>query len=630
MAIDPLGVAESGPSSRAKLNSAIAETNNTAVGSGLINLYENGALGEAGKDVRLYVPDFASAAFHARFAPVVDAYMNGLGCTTALAVLAAQGGSGNLVAAEVSTLAPGGYVYLSVLVKSSDGGWSFGGAANSLMAFLRFSDGTNQLLSLSAAPGAYEDVASNVRRYFVSSAVTAGKRIIRIEIGVNNTGIRTSDFYLTGFWASWSRASIAVERTGYPNWRHCARSRRSLERARMVDQLRADVDVLQAHAGITALDDLRAALQDDLRSILLVLIGDSNTWGMSATGNSPSEPRSHALSDPRDNLNSASWANLLRKWLGYKVANGNGLTQPQAGSGRYIDPVMVDPIRHPAFSVHLTATDAKVVSPVISDPRPGGGPVLGKNIDIVPGQELRFRFTGDRFAVYFAKLNNDPAATFDIVIDGVTVASPSHYAASSAFSFSEEVSTDFGTHAVRLVNKSASSNLRVEAIEHFRSVEVINQGIVGTTSTSWLPAGALLSAAVPSNATHAMIMLGTNDRAASAQPRQSAKVADNVEAIVTWLLANRPEIQPLIYSPPIARGNSEQGGAGTFYFTASEVGRALGAMCARKGYAFVDLNAELKAAELAGANPLVADDLHLSDAGHLARFNLDSRLLSTR
>ncbi|KRE04321.1 hypothetical protein ASE63_25740 [Bosea sp. Root381] len=188
---------------------------------------------------------------------------------------------------------------------------------------------------------------------------------------------------------------------------------------------------------------------------------------------------------------------------------------------------------------------------------------------------------------------------------------------------------DFGRHDVRIINHSTSIALRLEAIEHYRSVEVLNQGLIGTASGQWLSGGALLSGAVPAGATHAMIMLGTNDRNTTAAPRQPSKVADNVESIVTWLLANRAGIQPIVYSPPLARGNSEQGGSGTFYFTASEVGRALGAMCARKGYAFVDFNAALSADDLAGIDPLVSDDLHLGDAGHLARFRLDARLLTT-
>ncbi|KRE00080.1 hypothetical protein ASE63_08230 [Bosea sp. Root381] len=319
MAIDPLGATEEGPLSRGKLNSAIAEANNTAVGSTLANLYENGSLAEGAKDVKLFVPDYAStASYRARFTQIVDAYLNALGCATALSVLAADGGSGNLVVAEVSPLAAGGYVFLSVLVKSSDGGWTFGTSAGALHAFLRFLDGTSQQVQLSAAPGAFEVVATNVRRYHAAAPVTAGKQIVRIDFGINDAGARTSNFYLTGFWASWSRSAITVERTGYPNWRHCVRPRRSFQLAQMVDELRGDVDMLQVVANNNAIDDLRSALQDDLRSILLVLIGDSNTWGMSATGNSTTEPRGHALSDVRDNLSSASWANLLRKWLGYR------------------------------------------------------------------------------------------------------------------------------------------------------------------------------------------------------------------------------------------------------------------------------------------------------------------------
>ncbi|KRE00079.1 hypothetical protein ASE63_08225 [Bosea sp. Root381] len=254
---------------------------------------------------------------------------------------------------------------------------------------------------------------------------------------------------------------------------------------------------------------------------------------------------------------------------------------------------------------------------------------MAKEINIQPSQELRFSFVGDKFAIRFAKLNVDPAGTFDVVVDGVPVSEDiSHYQSPAAFGFSELVEVDFGRHDVRIINNSTSIALRLEAIEHYRSVEVLNQGLIGTASGQWLSGGALLSGAVPAGATHAMIMLGTNDRSATSSPRQPSKVADNVESIVTWLLANREGIQPVVYSPPIARANSEQGGSATYYFTASEVSRALGAMCARKGFAFVDFNAELKAGDLAGTDPLASDDLHLGDAGHLARFRLDARLLT--
>lgn len=63
---------------------------------------------------------------------------------------------------------------------------------------------------------------------------------------------------------------------------------------------------------------LQQSLNDPQRpAVKIRLLGDSITWGMRVSGeaNPDSTPRTHSLSDARNNLTSPSWANLLRDYL---------------------------------------------------------------------------------------------------------------------------------------------------------------------------------------------------------------------------------------------------------------------------------------------------------------------------
>ncbi len=150
-----------------------------------------------------------------------------------------------------------------------------------------------------------------------------------------------------------------------------------------------------------------------------------------------------------------------------------------------------------------------------------------------------------------------------------------------------------------------------------------NQGLIGTDTSEWVPGGPIgLSDAVPVTATDVVIMLGTNDRGSTVQPRTPSKISDNIEAMVTWLQANRPGVRIILMSNLLCRNAQEQGGGGTFYFHSSEGSRAIARLAQRKSLGFIDVYGRTAEEALKGTNYLISDDIHFSDAGHMAIFDL--------
>ena len=79
---------------------------------------------------------------------------------------------------------------------------------------------------------------------------------------------------------------------------------------------------------------LWVSLSNELEDVLIRLVGDSITWGMTVTGGGTLDPRSHALTDVRNNLTSPTWANLLHQYLGARYSSG-AMSSPAPGVALY-------------------------------------------------------------------------------------------------------------------------------------------------------------------------------------------------------------------------------------------------------------------------------------------------------
>lgn len=609
-----------------------------------VNLIANGNLRGVGYGCKRYAPDYvagqddvgtpAVGKYGGFFLPIVNSYLNSIGCDAALDMPPV--GQGNLLSQEVHLT--GGYLLGILLIYSSTDDWGMGtGAMISLIA--RHTDGTSQAYSLNAgaymANWSFETVAPNVRRYVVKVPVTAGKTISRLDFGGNDTSTpsRTANFSLTGFWVSWSDRQIDIADTMWPSWDNSAvppvlTGKLSNHDTRLVVN-EADIANLQTatRKATNSLAQLREALLDNTMSIDLVLVGDSNTWGFGVSGAANvSPPAAGLLTDVRNNLTSPSWANLLGQWLGTVMVSGKNHANPSAGVRSYYEDVLLDASRHHKMLCKSVATGLIVPPRLIVNPV--SGPILNRYIDIDVGQMLEFTFTGDQFTVLFAVLNTSPAATFDVLIDGAVVdADVSSYASSAAFGQSRVVTCTFGPHTVRIVPKVRY--LRIEGIGIRRKLIVRNQGLIGTNSNEWLPTGSIgLSSAVPSSCNFAIIMLGTNDRNQAFDPKYPNRTADNLHSIYTWLQANRANLKPILASNIKPKGDKEQGGGGlTYHYNSSETSRAIAELSERLGLGFIDIYGKSARDDLTGVSYLVADQLHLSDAGHVSVFDLLTAIL---
>ncbi len=339
-----------------------------------INLIANGGLKQGGFGVKRYVPDFLAGAPGAWRPPITTAgsssgYRTAIStaaiCTHALEVPPL--GFGNMISQEV--LLEGGYLVAAVDVLTT-GDWTMGGGLSIIM---RHTDGTRSTISMSNSAWRYIAVAGDVRRYICKTPITVGKTVNRIDLALNDTSApsRTATFYLTGFWVSWSAAALDLADTLYPTWDACSTPRWLIDQ---VLSLQTQItDVTSQIPSANPFELFRRALRDNLRSIDMVLLGDSNTWGLGATGSSPQTPRNHTLADVRNNVDAPSWANLLRKYLGSVVASGKNRSEPAPGAATYYEDVLVDPIRDPAFSCRNLATGAVEAPLVLNDPRSAAG-----------------------------------------------------------------------------------------------------------------------------------------------------------------------------------------------------------------------------------------------------------------
>lgn len=579
--------------------------------SALPNLFENGNLSDGGRGVRLYDPDLTTgSAWTARLGglPASD-YLKSLGCDNAIYVPFTLGGNGNLVTQDVTIV--GGYLLVSMLVRASSN-WTFGSALG-LVAYARYTDGTSETLSSAAATLSYEVISATVRRYYGTIALSSAKTCNRVDLGLNDGGARTSNFFLTGFWASWSRSPVTISQTAYPNWRAGVAD---------ITRLRATVDQVTETTRRGKVASLASRIADPLRSIILVLIGDSNTYGLGALGIGVSFPRNHSLSDPRDGMTSGSWANLLGAWLGQLVCGGENFSNPGPGVRQYRQSQLVDPSMHD--SVVLYTPEGLPINK-IAVPTTGGK--LYQYTTIAAGQYMEFEVYGDNLTIWYTTLANNPAQVMDVYVGGALHGSPSAYSATAQFSARYDINTGgVGRRTIKIANNSAYS-LRIEAIEHHRICRVINNGIIGTNSGQWLPGGTLLADGWPINATDAFIMLGTNDRPALATPQDAVRLERNLGTMVDWGVANRPFTSPVLMTSVRAVGSYEEpGNPGTYFFSSSEVALANARVAAKKKLPLIDLYGEANRIIVRGDNPL-DDGLHWGDLGHRAVFEVISRAI---
>ncbi|EPL8623112.1 SGNH/GDSL hydrolase family protein, partial [Klebsiella pneumoniae] len=376
------------------------------------------------------------------------------------------------------------------------------------------------------------------------------------------------------------------------------------------------LSVIQAQRpkNIDAVADLYDAITNPLRDSHIGHIGDSIDWGVGATGIASIDPRSHQLSDARNNFTSRTWVNLFRKWTAELSCHAKNEVDTQAtGLSTYYNAVNVE-----VQDAWKDFTPADISSGLLTQTKAETIRTFGANhcIDILAGRSVSFQFSGPAISLVYATLQNLNAS---IYIDGVLNASVvTDGTVTPTFGTRLDISglTD-AIHTMRIeCAASAGSPLRLQYLVRNKRHSVMNSGLIGTNTAEWLPGGTLLvPEALPSNVTHVLIKLGTNDRGMATGPGYMAGAQGtfvNLCAIVNSLRSTYPGVRIILIAPPYAPTDSAYG-------SSDEIARAVRRAARVLECGFIDLYSPTLELEMQGETWL-SDGLHPNDYGYRAMF----------
>ncbi|MBM2677725.1 SGNH/GDSL hydrolase family protein [Klebsiella pneumoniae] len=366
------------------------------------------------------------------------------------------------------------------------------------------------------------------------------------------------------------------------------------------------------HTGVLA--DFYDALMNPLRDSHVGIIGDSIDWGVGAEGIDSINPRGHQLSDARNNFTSLTWVNLFRKWTAELSCHAKNEVDTQAtGLSTYYNAVNVE-----VQDAWKDFTPADISSGLLTQTKAETIRTFGANhcIDILAGRSVSFQFSGPAISLVYATLQNLNAS---IYIDGVLNTSVvTDGTVTPAFGTRLDISglTD-AIHTMRIeCAASAGSPLRLQYLVRNKRHSVMNSGLIGTNTAEWLPGGTLLvPEALPSNVTHVLIKLGTNDRGMATGPGYMAGAQGtfvNLNAIVNSLRSTYPGVRIILIAPPYAPTDSAYG-------SSDEIARAVRRAARVLECGFIDLYSPTLELELQGETWL-SDGLHPNDYGYRTMF----------
>ncbi|HGF9802591.1 TPA: SGNH/GDSL hydrolase family protein [Klebsiella quasipneumoniae] len=370
----------------------------------------------------------------------------------------------------------------------------------------------------------------------------------------------------------------------------------------------------QRPKNIDAVADLYDAITNPLRDSHIGHIGDSIDWGVGATGIASIDPRSHQLSDARNNFTSRTWVNLFRKWTAELSCHAKNTVDTQStGLSTYYNPVNIE-----VQDAWKEFTPADISSGLLTQTKAETIRTFGANhcIDILAGRSVSFQFSGPAISLVYATLQNLNAS---IYIDGILNTSVvTDGTVTPAFGTRLDISglTD-AMHTMRIeCAASAGSPLRLQYLVRNKRHSVMNSGLIGTNTAEWLPGGTLLvPEALPPNVTHVLIKLGTNDRGMAAGSSYMAGAQGtfvNLNAIVTSLRSTYPGVQVILLAPPYAPTDSAYG-------SSDEIARAVRRAAKVLQCGFIDLYSPTLELEMQGETWL-SDGLHPNDYGYRTMF----------
>ena len=375
-------------------------------------------------------------------------------------------------------------------------------------------------------------------------------------------------------------------------------------------------------------------LQNPLMSVNIKLIGDSITWGRTASNNSEIEPRNFTLADVRNTTDpiSPSWANLLRNWLiktylanTALVDEGNGRACGQATTTALISK---DAQFFSAYSSKLgkTFSSAELQSLAATSPSSSTGEyfdIASPTQPISNPTEISFYTNGTGVTLVHAKLATGSADTYkvDVYIDDTYNTTIYPYASTNAFNTETAITlSDDGKHKITLKNVSTSplSHFRLQGIKVAKKIRIANDGIIGSTTNSWLNT-VKLADTIKRKDDYVFVMLGTNDRGASSTNNSQLLLAKNLRTIIDniYTLSSNNAKVILMSANAVTQDETR---TDLFKFGMADVNAIVKNVADDKKVSFISNYAATTQLKI-DAEAYLADGLHPNDYGHRVIFN---------
>ena len=352
---------------------------------------------------------------------------------------------------------------------------------------------------------------------------------------------------------------------------------------------------------------LWVSLSNELEDVLIRLVGDSITWGMTVTGGGTLDPRSHALTDVRNNLTSPTWANLLHQYLGARYSSG-AMSSPAPGVALYEAAHAIDVTTSAKVSVINFATREAVGKTVTVD----ASAALEARCVVPDGHALCFDTVGTGFTLVYRE--SPSTGSFTVLVDGVVNSTVTATNAATTYGKTVALVLPFGRHSVELCCTGAVS---FEAIQRTRKIRIANDGLIGTNTQEWLPAAGRLSASVASDDTHVFVQLGTNDRALTTEPNDPVRTKRNLVAIADYITNVRGKNLVLMAAN---YADLDYPSMVTAKYSQADVARMVAQVASSFGCGYIDnYRATLK--KKLGGVVFLADGLHPNDPGHMQIFD---------
>lgn len=377
-------------------------------------------------------------------------------------------------------------------------------------------------------------------------------------------------------------------------------------------------------SGNGTLGDLVEALNNPLRDVNLVFMGASVEWGLSLPENSPSSPRTGRLTDPRDNLNSPSYVNLFRKWLGYSyltiardtlptLEDAPGAMSGGGGSGYFTDPYQSIQLLYSTHIQNYSAGGAQVPPTHLTV----AGASVKDVLVVAPGGYFEFFLQGAEFTLWFG--TTTVGGEIELYVDDV-LAKTQSYTGPASFQNQVTLSATNAAHNIRIRNAGLGS-LYVEQITRTKTVRVINQGIIGRSTGNWAPSSSsgLLLGALPENPTHVIYCAGSNDRGGDFDPHTVWRTKQNVRDTLDWLDERGVKTILRMGGPGISE---DLPGNASLYFSFTQLARAFREIARERGISCINPQPRscLKLMDGTWDDGNASDGAHPNALGHYWRF----------